>query len=208
MMSTWPDRRLRQHWTATRVTSVRSGHAACNRPGPIGSPTATSPISAASPGLQDSPSEPTLRRRSLYPFWPRRSRSGPEVAGGRMKLMTDRSGDVRRDDVRDVLRTVWAAKGETGADLDEDCSPTKSCKNMVGVSFDGLGAPGSDLRSAWREKLEREGKPAGPEGSIRDIVLASGSARLPARHPTNQVIDDGRGPTRSSGNRCRSHRAT
>ena len=91
--------------------------------------------------------------------------------------MSDRSDDVRRDDVRDVLRTVWAAKGETGADLDEDCSPTKSCKNMVGVSFDGLAEPGSDLRSAWREKLEREGKLGGPQGSIRDLVLGSGESR-------------------------------
>src|SRR3954468_16548154 len=110
------------------------------------------------------------------------------------------------DDVREVLRTVWAAKGETGADLDEDCSPTKSCKNMVGVSFDGLAEPGSDLRSAWREKLEREGKLGGPEGSILHLVLRSGGAGRPARHPTNQLTDDGRGPSRSSPNGCRSGR--
>jgi len=81
-----------------------------------------------------------------------------------------------RDDVREVLRSVWAAQRETGADLDDDCSPTKACKNMVGVSFDGLAEPGSDLRSAWREKLQREGKLGGSEGSIRDLVLGSGQS--------------------------------
>ena len=53
---------------------------------------------------------------------------------------------------------MWAAQGETSADLDEDCSPTKSCKNMKDVSFDGLAEPGSDLSGAWRERLAREGK--------------------------------------------------
>jgi hypothetical protein len=81
------------------------------------------------------------------------------------------------DDAREVLRAVWAAQGQTSADLDEDCSPTKSCKNMQNVSFDGLAEPGSDLRSAWRERLAREGKLSGASGSIRDIVL--GSSELP-----------------------------
>ena len=92
--------------------------------------------------------------------------------------MTEPSGTQSgaRDDVRDVLRTVWAVQGATAADLDDDCSPTKSCKNMVGVSFDGLAEPGSDLRSAWREKLQREGKLGGSEGSIRDLVLGSGQS--------------------------------
>jgi hypothetical protein len=75
------------------------------------------------------------------------------------------------DDVRDVLRTAWAAQGESGADLDDDCSPTKACKNMQAVSFDGLAEPGSDLRQAWREKLAREGKLNTSDGSIRDLVL-------------------------------------
>ena len=81
------------------------------------------------------------------------------------------------DDVREVLRAVWAAQGETSTDFDEDCSPTKACKNMVGVSFDGLAEPGSDLRSAWREKLEREGKLNTSEASIRDLVLGPAESR-------------------------------
>ena len=61
--------------------------------------------------------------------------------------------------------------GESGADLDEECSPTKVCKNMKGVTFDGYAEPGSDLRSAWRETLAREGKLSTEGGSIRDLVL-------------------------------------
>jgi hypothetical protein len=81
------------------------------------------------------------------------------------------------EDVRDVLRAVWAAQGEASEDFDEDCSPTKSCKNMVGVSFDGLAEPGSDLRSAWRDKLAREGKLSTSEGSIRELILGLGESR-------------------------------
>jgi hypothetical protein len=81
------------------------------------------------------------------------------------------------DEVRDVLRSVWAAQGESSKDFDEDCSPTKSCKNMVDVSFDGLAEPGSDLTSAWREKLAREGKLSTSDGSIRDLILGPGESR-------------------------------
>ena len=81
------------------------------------------------------------------------------------------------DEVRDVLRAVWAAQAEGAAALDEDCSPTKSCKNMVSVSFDGLAEPGSDLRGAWREKLAREGKLDTSGGTIRDLVLGPPESR-------------------------------
>jgi hypothetical protein len=53
--------------------------------------------------------------------------------------------------------------------LDEDCSPTKSCRNMKDVTFDGYAEPGSDLGSAWRSVLEREGKLT--DGSVRDLVF-------------------------------------
>ena len=67
------------------------------------------------------------------------------------------------DSAVDVLRSVWAAQAlpedaATSADLEEACGSTKPCKNMQLVSFDGLAEPGSDLRQAWRERLEREGK--------------------------------------------------
>ena len=73
-----------------------------------------------------------------------------------------------------VLRTIWAAEGVTGADLDEDCGPTKTCRNMREVTFDGFAEPGSDLGSAWRSMLERDGKLGA--GSLRDLVLGAAPA--------------------------------
>ncbi len=89
--------------------------------------------------------------------------------------MTDEADSA--DSAVQVLRSVWAAEARaedrTSPDLEEACGPTKSCKNMQLVSFDGLAEPGSDLRAAWRERLEREGKLSTSGGSIRDLVLGT-----------------------------------
>jgi hypothetical protein len=78
------------------------------------------------------------------------------------------------EDALEVLRAVWAAQqGDGSVDLDEKCSPTKSCKNMQDVTFDGFGEPGSDVGEAWRARLAREGKLSTSGGSIRDLVLDS-----------------------------------
>jgi len=74
---------------------------------------------------------------------------------------------------KDVLKTVWEAQGEPAAQLDEECSPTKVCRNMQGITFDGFAEEGTDFRTAWRARLEREGKYNTSGGSIRDIVLGS-----------------------------------
>jgi hypothetical protein len=79
--------------------------------------------------------------------------------------MTDQSGDER-----DVLRSIWASEGQR-LDVDEDCGPTKSCRNMKDVSFDGMAEPGTDLQEAWRDKLAREGKLSESGGTVRDLVL-------------------------------------
>ena len=72
--------------------------------------------------------------------------------------------------------SMWSTPDDDQVLLDADCSPTKSCKNMVGVSFDGLAEPGTDLTSAWRETLEREGKLTEGSGTVRDLVFGgSGS---------------------------------
>jgi hypothetical protein len=78
-------------------------------------------------------------------------------------------------DPRDVLRSIWDAEGQRVA-FDEDCGPTKSCRNMSDVSFDGLAEPGSDLGAAWREKLAREGKLESSAPTIRDLVLGDSPA--------------------------------
>jgi hypothetical protein len=76
------------------------------------------------------------------------------------------------DDALDVLRAVWEAKGESGATIDEDCSPTRACKNMKDVTFEGFGEPGEDLRTAWRDRLAREGKLQDGD-SVADLVLGA-----------------------------------
>lgn len=80
---------------------------------------------------------------------------------------------ARDETTADVLQSVWTVAHDH--DLDEDCSLTKSCRNMKGVTFDGYAEPGSDIGAAWRAKLAREGKLSASEGSVRDLVLGQGS---------------------------------
>ncbi len=81
------------------------------------------------------------------------------------------------DEALEVLRGVWSAQGQTAADLDEACGNTKSCKKMADVGFDGLAGPDEDLRTAWRARLQREGKLNPDGGSIRDLVLGPAEVR-------------------------------
>ncbi|MDQ6782378.1 MAG: hypothetical protein M3063_02805 [Actinomycetota bacterium] len=81
------------------------------------------------------------------------------------------------DEARNVLRGVWDGQGQSKADLDEACGPKKVCKNMVNVGFDGMAGDDGDLRSAWRARLEREGKLSSEAGSIRDLVLGPDNHR-------------------------------
>jgi hypothetical protein len=70
-----------------------------------------------------------------------------------------------------VLRDIWHAREQT--DLDGLFSHTKSCKAMANVGFQGgRNAPvDDDLRTAWRDKLAREGK-LHPNGeSLRDMLF-------------------------------------
>ena len=81
-----------------------------------------------------------------------------------------------------ALRGIWKAQGQTSADLDEACGNTKTCKNMESVGFQGLAedvgmtasphSVGGNLRTAWKMKLEREGKRS--QGtSVRDLIFGS-----------------------------------
>ena len=83
------------------------------------------------------------------------------------------------DEALEVLRGVWSAQGQISADLDEDCGTTKSCKRMADVGFDGLASAEGDvdLRTAWRARLEREGKLTPGSGSVRDLVFGSAESR-------------------------------
>lgn len=81
-----------------------------------------------------------------------------------------------QDDALEVLREVWSAQGQTGTDLDEASGSGKSCKRMADVGFGDLAGDDSDLRAAWRARLEREGK-LKPGGSLRDLVLGPAEPR-------------------------------
>jgi hypothetical protein len=77
------------------------------------------------------------------------------------------------DTTADVLQSVWTTSHDH-TELDEDCSPNKSCRNMKDVTFDGYAEPGTDLGAAWRAKLAREGKLAPTGGSVRELILGQG----------------------------------
>ncbi|HUB39903.1 MAG TPA: hypothetical protein VMA72_13710 [Streptosporangiaceae bacterium] len=88
-------------------------------------------------------------------------------------------------DALDVLRAVWRSQGQTGANLNGESGQTdeagenKSCKRMTdaGVGFDDFAAGEGDLGSAWRARLQREGKLNDSGGSIRDLVLGPAETR-------------------------------
>jgi hypothetical protein len=73
-------------------------------------------------------------------------------------------------DRHDSTRVLWANDDEVDA-FDEECSPTRVCRNAREFSFEGIAVEGGDLNTAWREKLEREGKLNRSAESIRDLVL-------------------------------------
>jgi hypothetical protein len=78
----------------------------------------------------------------------------------------------KQEEVLDVLREVWSARGQTAEDLEEACGTTRSCQKMADVGFDGLAEEtDGDLRLAWRTQLAREGKLDPAVGSVRDLVL-------------------------------------
>lgn len=70
-----------------------------------------------------------------------------------------------------ALTSMWAAQGDAGIAIDEECSPTKQCRNMKDMTFDGFATGDTDIRTAWRERLAREGKLNTSGGTIRDLVL-------------------------------------
>lgn len=77
------------------------------------------------------------------------------------------------ESTRDVLTSVWQSQGDPAATLDDECSPTKVCRNMQGIDFSGFAEGDTDIRDAWRNRLAREGKLSESGQSIRDLVLGS-----------------------------------
>jgi hypothetical protein len=81
------------------------------------------------------------------------------------------------DEALEVLREIWSATGQTSAALDAAEGPQRSCRRMADVGFGGPSGDDADLRTAWRDRLRRDGKldPAGE--TIADLVLGRPSAR-------------------------------
>jgi hypothetical protein len=81
-------------------------------------------------------------------------------------------------DALDVLRDVWRSRGQTAADLAEPGGEEKTCKRMddAGVGYEDFAAGGEDLNTAWRARLEREGKLVRSGGTVRDLVMGSAEA--------------------------------
>jgi hypothetical protein len=80
---------------------------------------------------------------------------------------------ARDETTANVLQSVWMVSHDH-YELDEDCSPTKPCRNMKDVSFDGWAESGEDLGAAWRAQLAREGKIDESAETLRDLVLGEG----------------------------------
>ena len=79
----------------------------------------------------------------------------------------------------DPTASMWSSPADDQVLLDADCSPTKTCRNMVGVSFDGFADSDTDLQGAWRATLAAEGKLSGGDASLRELVLGPRDARRP-----------------------------
>jgi len=81
------------------------------------------------------------------------------------------------DEALGVLRGIWAAQGQTSADLDDAGGDTRACQRMADINFDGMAADDEDLRTAWRSRLAREGKLSTAGGTVRDLVLGQAEPR-------------------------------
>jgi hypothetical protein len=90
------------------------------------------------------------------------------------EFMKDES--VNSESLKSTIQSIWASKADEIseiAELDEDCGPTKTCKNMKEITFEGFAGSGGNLAEAWKATLVREGKLKNGNGSIKEIVLGS-----------------------------------
>lgn len=100
--------------------------------------------------------------------------------------MGEAHGPEGGDEALSVLRGIWTANGQSAADIEAAPSSAKVCRNMKNIGFGGIAAGGADgdstagpvdgeVRSAWRDRLEREGKVVPGSSSLRDLLLGGGA---------------------------------
>jgi hypothetical protein len=84
-----------------------------------------------------------------------------------------------RSGSEEVLRAIWRVDPDAATEIDELAGEAGVCRNMVGVSFEAMVEQGTDLRTAWRAQLARDGKLDTSAGTIGDLVsgTVSGVAR-------------------------------
>jgi hypothetical protein len=76
---------------------------------------------------------------------------------------------------KQVLTSIWAEHADGEIEIDADCSPTKQCRNMRDITFEGFAESGTDISTAWKAVLAREGKLTPGAETIRDLVLGDDS---------------------------------
>jgi len=84
------------------------------------------------------------------------------------------------DEALSVLRDIWHAREQSAADLDATLGHGrgKACKNMKHIGFGGDAEPvDEDMRTAWRAKLEREGKLAPDGQSLAELMSERDASR-------------------------------
>jgi hypothetical protein len=84
-------------------------------------------------------------------------------------MAAESQGAAEDQGASDVLRTVWQGTPGAREELDAECSPTKACRNMKDITFDGFADEGGDLGTAWRNTLAREGKLG--TGTVADLIF-------------------------------------
>lgn len=82
----------------------------------------------------------------------------------------DSSAGPPVDSARDVLRSIWQVEAADVSPIDELAGNSTVCRNMKDVSFEDMVGQGTDLRTAWREQLARDGKLDTSGGTIGDLV--------------------------------------
>lgn len=78
-------------------------------------------------------------------------------------------------DPKQLVTSIWAAQAEGALEIDEECSPTKQCRNMRDITFEGFAESGTDISTAWKQVLAQEGKLTPGAETIRDLVLGRDS---------------------------------
>jgi hypothetical protein len=74
---------------------------------------------------------------------------------------------------KQLLTSIWSDGADGRIEIDEDCSPTKQCRNMRDITFEGFAEAGTDISTAWKAVLAREGKLTPGAETIRDLVLGN-----------------------------------